>query len=294
MSTETQTVTVPHLGSSIIGYKFGRSYNADLPTLVLVNSFSTSVELYRPQFVDEELSKAVYLLAVEPFGHGETRATYADFTYWDSAIANLQVLAALDIPDAFVLGTSQGGWIAARMAMLAPDTVKGIIPLGTSMDYESERSRSLGCWDGVEFCTPAIDALAEPVGDDWVIPTELVDAVLVEGLGDDVDSETRSFWHTEHQRNYTGDAGRQRLRTISVNLRDRDGLHSLEMRCPVLWLQGTADRVYSVRNAEDEIGRFVNSVHAELRVIGEGQHFLSATNPEVVNAAIMEFIKPSR
>ena len=86
MSTETQTVTVPHLGSSIIGYKFGRSYNADLPTLVLVNSFSTSVELYRPQFVDEELSKAVNLLAVEPYGHGETRATYADFTYWDGTI----------------------------------------------------------------------------------------------------------------------------------------------------------------------------------------------------------------
>jgi pimeloyl-ACP methyl ester carboxylesterase len=292
MGNETQTVTVPHLGSSIIGYKFGRSYNPDLPTLVMVNSFSTSVELYRPQFVDEELNKAVNLLAVEPYGHGETRASYADFTYWDSAIANLQVLEALNIPSAFVLGTSQGGWIAARMAMLAPDTVKGIIPLGTSMDYESQRSRDLGCWDGIEFCTPAIDALAEPVGENWVIPTELVDAVLAEGLGEEVDSATRSFWHGEHQRNYTGDAGRQRLRTISVNLRDRDGLHGRldKVRCPVLWLQGTADRVYSVRNAEDEIGRFVSSANAELRVIEEGQHFLSATNPEVVNNAIVEFV----
>ena len=293
MSSETQTVKVPHLGSSIIGYKFGRSYNPDLPTLVMANSFSTSVELYRPQFVDEELNKTVNLLAVEPYGHGETRATYGDFTYWDSAIANLQVLEALNIPNAFALGTSQGGWIAARMAMLAPDTVKGIIPLGTSMDYESQRSRDLGCWDGVEFCTPAIDALAEPVGDDWVIPTEFVDAVLAEGLGEDVDPQTRSFWHNEHQGNYTGDAGRQRLRTISVNLRDRDGLHGRldKVRCPVLWLQGTADRVYSVRNAEEEIGRFVNSANAELRVIEEGQHFLSATNPEVVNTAIGEFIK---
>ena len=293
MSNETQTVTVSHLGSSIIGYKFGRSYHPDLPTLVMVNSFSTSVELYRPQFADEELNKAVNLLAVEPYGHGETRATYADFTYWDSAIADLQVLEALNIPNAFALGTSQGGWIAARMAMLAPDTVKGIIPLGTSMDYESQRSRDLGCWNGIEFCTPAIDALAEPVGDDWVIPTELVDAVLAEGLGDDVDSQTRSFWHAEHQRNYTGDAGRQRLRTISINLRDRDGLHGRldKVRCPVLWLQGTADRVYSVRNAEDEIGRFVNSADAELRVIEEGQHFMSASNPEVVNTAIVEFIK---
>ena len=145
MSNETQTVTVPHLGSSIIGYKFGRSYNPDLPTLVMANSFSTSVELYRPQHEDEELNKTVNLLAVEPYGPA-SRATYDDFTYWDSTIANLQVLDALHIPDAFVLGTSQGGWIAARMAMLAPDTVKGIVPLGTSMDYESQRSRNLGCW----------------------------------------------------------------------------------------------------------------------------------------------------
>ena len=45
------------------------------------------------------------------------------------------------------------------MAMLAPRTVKGIIPLGTSMDFESRRSRDLGCWDGISFCTPAIAAL---------------------------------------------------------------------------------------------------------------------------------------
>ena len=64
MGNETRTVTVPHLGSSVIGYKFGRSYNPDLPTLVMANSFSTSVELYRPQFVDEELNKTGNLLAV--------------------------------------------------------------------------------------------------------------------------------------------------------------------------------------------------------------------------------------
>lgn len=208
MSNEVQTVTVPHLGSSIIGYKFGKPYDASLPTLVLVNSFTTSVEQYRPQFADETLSSTANLLALEPYGHGQTRASYEQFTYWDSAIANLQVLDALGIPDAFVLGTSQGGWIAARMAMLAPGTVKGIMPLGTSMDFESQRSRDLGCWDGISFCTPAIDALAGSVDNDWVIPVELVDAVLKEGLGEDVPAEERAFWHATHQKNYTGDAGR--------------------------------------------------------------------------------------
>ena len=45
------------------------------------------------------------------------------------------------------------------------------------------------------------------------------------------------------------------------------------------------------RLAEDEIGRFVKSANAELRVVEEGQHFLSASSPEVVNTATVEFIK---
>ena len=258
----------------------------------MVNSFTTSLEQYRPQFADEKLTATANLLALEPYGHGQTRATYEQFTYWDSAIGNLQVLDALRIPEAFVLGTSQGGWVAARMAMLAPRTVKGIIPLGTSMDFESQRSRDLGCWDGISFCTPAIDALAESVGDDWVIPVELVDAVLKEGLGEDVPPEERTFWHETYQKNYTGDAGRKRVRISSINLRDRDGLHGRldSVRCPVLRMHGTADPVYSVANAEDEMKLFLNSPGAELRVVEGGRHFLSASNPDDVNTATVEFI----
>ena len=289
----TETIQIPHLGGSTIGYRLGKAYDASLPTLVMVNSFTTSVELYRPQFADEQLSGAANLLAIEPYGHGRTRASYRQFTYWDTAIAGLQVLDALGIPRAFVLGTSQGGWIAARMAMLAPGAIAGIVPLGTSMDFESQRSRELGCWDGVAFCTPAIEALATEVGDDWVIPVELVDATLAEGMGDDVPDDERAFWHRAHQENYAGDSGRERLRISSINLRDRDGLHGRldSVRCPVLWMHGTADRVYSVANAQDEITLFVNSADAELRVVEGGQHFLSATHPEVVNAATVEFVK---
>ncbi|WP_369253239.1 alpha/beta fold hydrolase [Geodermatophilus amargosae] len=291
--SDVETIEVPHLGTSTIGHRFGRAYDASLPTLVMVNSFSTSAELFRPQFADEELAAATNLLALEPYGHGRTRASYEQFTYWDSALADLQVLDALGIREAFVLGTSQGGWVAARMAMLAPHVVRGIVLLGTSMDAESRRSRDLGCWDGVGFCTPAIDALAEPVGADWAVPTALVDAVLAEGLGEDVSPGERAFWHRTHQENYAGDDGRRRLRTSSVNLRDRDGLHGRldGVRCPVLWMHGTADPVYSVANAEDEIGLFTASAGAELRVVEGGRHFLSASHPDEVDRATVGFVE---
>jgi len=288
----TETIKVPHLGGSTIGYQFGRPYDASLPTLVLVNSFGTSVELYRPQFSDEKLSSKFNLLAIELYGHGETRTRIEQFSYWDTAIANLQVLEALNIPSAYVLGTSQGGWVAARMAMLEPARIKGIIPLGTSMDYESQRSRDRGCWDGIEFTTGAIDAMAEPVDQDWVVPGEFVDGVLGAGLGENVSADERQFWHKTMQKNYAGDAGRRRLRMCSINLRDRDGLHGRldGVMCPVLWLHGTHDSVYSVANAEHEIKMFVNSPQASLKVIDGGQHFLSASDPKAVNDATREFI----
>ncbi|MGR3934337.1 alpha/beta fold hydrolase [Streptomyces sp. BRA346] len=292
MSKIEQTVEIPHLGGSTVGYTFARPYDPALPTLVLINSYTTSAELYRPQFADPALASAANLLALEPYGHGRTRASYPHFTFWDSAIANLQVLEALEIREAFVLGTSQGGWVAARMALLAPDVVKGIMALGTSMDFESPRSRDLGCWDGVEFNTPLVDALADPVGEDWVVPDELVDAVLDTALGG-VSDEERDFWLATYRANYTGDAGRHRLRLSTVNLRDRDGLHGRldEIRCPILWLHGTADQVYSVANAQEEIRMFTRSPEARLDVIEGGQHFLSASHPAEVDSAAIDFLK---
>ena len=50
------------------------------------------------------------------------------------------MLDALGIDTAFALGTSQGGWIVTRMARLDPDAIRGIVVVGTSMDYESQAS----------------------------------------------------------------------------------------------------------------------------------------------------------
>lgn len=288
----TRTIDIPHLGGSTIGYKFGREYDPSLPTMVMANSFTTSVELYRSQFADAELNESMNLLAIEPYGHGATRASYGQFTYWDSAIANLQVLEALGINQSFALGTSQGGWIVTRMAMLSPETIQGIVIFGTSMDFESQASKDRGCWDGSAFCSPSIDALSTPVDDDWIVDDDFVIAVLGAGLGESVSDEERDFWLETYRANYSGDDGRRRLRTSTVNLRDRDGIEARlnEVTCPVLWLQGTADQVYSVTNAEHGISLFTQSPAAELQIIEGGQHFLTASHPEVANHAVRTFV----
>lgn len=58
---------------------------------------------------------------------------------------NLQVMQALESNRAFLPGTSQGGWVCVRMALLAPKQIASSIPLGTSLDSNTERSPKLGC-----------------------------------------------------------------------------------------------------------------------------------------------------
>lgn len=114
----TKTVDVPHLGGIQASYQMPSPYDPSKPTLVLVNSFTTDSELYRSQYANTALTSAMNLLAIELLGHGQTRCKTENFTYWDTAIMNLQVLDALDIKGkVFVLGTSQGGWITVRSAM---------------------------------------------------------------------------------------------------------------------------------------------------------------------------------
>jgi pimeloyl-ACP methyl ester carboxylesterase len=116
------TINVPHLGGISAGYR-STGIDPAKPTVVLINSMCTTSSLYNDQFNSKSLTNAVNLLAIEPLGHGATSSTTEHFTYWDSAIMALQVMEAQGVKKAFVLGTSQGGWIVVRMALLAPEKV---------------------------------------------------------------------------------------------------------------------------------------------------------------------------
>lgn len=289
----TKTVHVPHLGGIDAAYQMPHPYDPAKPTLVLVNSFTTSSELYSKQYANKELTDNMNLIAIELLGHGQTRTKREHWTYWDTAEMNLQVLDALNIEKAFVLGTSQGGWITVRMALMRPDKIIGIIPLGTSMEYESEPTRQLGCWDAPNLLAPTIDAFTsnEPTPD-FEPPLAYCDMLVNIGFGEDCPTETREYWRKTIRENYHGDDGRRRIRMSAINLRDRDGLHSrlFDVRCPVLWLHGTKDIVYSLANAQREIGLFVNSPDAKLVPVEGGAHFLSASNPKEVDAEILRFV----
>jgi pimeloyl-ACP methyl ester carboxylesterase len=287
----TKTIDVAHLGGISAGYKLSEPFNASNPTIVLINSFTTSAELYAPWFADSKLTSLFNLLAIELLGHGATRAHKSEhWTYWDTSIMNLQVMDALKVNKAFILGTSQGGFVCARMALLSPERVQGIILLGTCMDREGPEAVARGCWDGYAMGVQLIEAWSVP-NENFEPSPEYITLNNQLGFGNP-SAEMTKLWTGIIKGNYSGDEGRKRMRMSGINLRDRDGLHMRlrDIKCPVLWIQGSADHVYSVENAKYELELFTGAKNKELRVVEGGAHFLSATNPNEVEAAMVEFV----
>lgn len=132
LTTTTSTITVPHLGGTAVGYRLcspAATIDPRKPTFVLVPAMYMTAALFTEQLGDARLAAAANLVAIEPLGAGATTTPQqqgdhdAHWTSWDAARVVLQAMERLGVDRAFALGTSQGGWIVARMALLAPEKV---------------------------------------------------------------------------------------------------------------------------------------------------------------------------
>lgn len=125
--------------------------------------------------------------------------------------------------------------------------ISGIIPLGTSMDSETDMTRSLNCWDAPTLLTPSIEKwTSQQPTPHFEADQEYCDFLIDIGFGkDDCPSDVRNFWRDTIRQNYLGDDGRRRIRMAAINLRDRDGLHPrlFDVQCPVMWLH-VSYRIY--------------------------------------------------
>ncbi|KAL6815332.1 Alpha/Beta hydrolase protein [Trichoderma sp. SZMC 28013] len=291
--TAGTTIRVPHLGGIDAGYRLSNgAVDPAKPTVVLINSMCMTSALYDIQFGNKALTDVANLLAIEPLGHGATETTAENYTYWDTAIMAVQVLDALNIKKAFALGTSQGGWIVTRMALVAPEKIQGLLLLGTSLDYESAASREKGCWDPATMLGPVLDSLysAEPTPD-FLIDAGLRESVVTLGFSGTVTEEKAQFWRDTLDSIYTGDKGRKKLRGAFTNLLERDGLlrRVRDIKCPVYWIQGNQDLVYGIDVPKDHIKAFSGSVETDLSFT-DGGHYLNATSPQEVDAKLLQLI----
>lgn len=235
------------------------------PTVVLLHSFLMDGDMFAPQVA--ALGDEFRLITVDERGHGGTPAE-APFDFWDVADDVLALLDRLEVARTAVIGTSQGGFVALRLALAAPDRVSALAVLGTSAAAEDAE----------------IAANYRQLGQAWVDngpADQLLDAVATVCLGDADPEAWKAKWRT-----VTGD----RFDRILHALVSRDGLlcKLAAIRCPVLVLHGSADRAYPVCRAAEIVEAVPRA--EPLVVVDGGAHFLSLTDAEAVAPHLRAFL----
>lgn len=240
------------------------------PPVVLLHAFLMDVRMFEPQV--QALSEEFRLIAVDERGHGGTPAD-GPFDYWDVARDVLGLLDVLEVERAAVVGTSQGGFVGMRMALLARARISALVVLGTSAASQD----------------PEIAAGYVRMGEVWAekgaLP-ELLDTMEAVCLGERAPARLRAAWR-ERWAQVPGD----RVAADIAPLVERDSLIPRlgDIRCPTLVLHGTADAAYPVAHAQ----QIVDAVPAAepLVVVEGGAHFLSLTDADEVNPRLREFLR---
>jgi pimeloyl-ACP methyl ester carboxylesterase len=239
-------------------------HGGDGPAVVLLHSFLMDASMWAPQVA--AFGDRYRLIAVDERGHGGTPAN-GPFDHWDVAKDTLAVLDDLGIASAAVIGTSQGGFVALRMALLAPERVTALAVLGTSGEAEDEQ----------------ISAAYQQLAEVWIAqgPGSVIEAVAQICLGDHDSSEWTPKW---------SEVEPERLRLIMNALVGREGVldRAGEIDVPVLVLHGTADLAYPVAKAEALVAALPKA--EPLVTVDGGAHFLSLTHAAEVNPHLERFL----
>src|ERR1700716_2361705 len=106
----------------------------DHPALLLGHGFLLDHTMFDAQVV--ALRDSWRVITWDARGFGETRDSSPPFTYWDQAEDALALLTELGIDQAVVGGMSQGGFIAMRVMLLAPERVRALVLIDTQAGGE--------------------------------------------------------------------------------------------------------------------------------------------------------------
>jgi pimeloyl-ACP methyl ester carboxylesterase len=239
----------------------------DGPAVVLGHGFAMDRSMFDSQV--EALRSRYRVITWDERGHGDTVYPPAPFTYWDLADDCLGLLDHLGLDRAVVGGMSQGGFIALRLALTAPERVRGLILLDTQAGSE----------------LPELIPLYQAMVDQWLEqgPTdELVDATAGLIIGQpDLNRVWTERWRAREKEDirYPG-----RALLTRDDITDRLG----EITAPALVVHGTADASIGMDRAEVLAAGLPGC--PGVVVIEGGTHSANMTHPGPVNRAILDFL----
>jgi 3-oxoadipate enol-lactonase len=241
----------------------------DGPAVLLSHGFLMDHTMFDQQV--DALAPEFRVVTWDARAFGDTAAT-APFGFWDSARDALALLDHLGIGPAVLGGMSQGGFISLRAAMLAPDRVRGLVLIDSQAGLED----------------PANVQTYQQLEAIWVeqgpAPVQELVAAVILGPADGV-IDWQPWFAKWAALDIAG------LRLAFGCLIDRDDLTGRlgEISCPALILHGTDDAAIPMARAE--VLRAGLAGPATLVQIEGGTHTANMTNPDQVNAAMLEFLR---
>jgi pimeloyl-ACP methyl ester carboxylesterase len=238
----------------------------DGPAVILAHGFLMDHEMFAPQVA--ALRGDHRVITWDERGFGLTEYDGAPFTYWDSADDCLALLDHLGIERAVVGGMSQGGFVSLRVALTAPERVRGLILLDTQAGTEDPET------------VPAYEAMR----DTWLAAgpvDELVDAIAQIIIADPDENQRWTAKWKQQPNDY--------IDQPFATLVGRDDVTSRlgEITCPALVVHGTEDTAIPMERAEALAAGLPG---CEGVVAVGGAHAANLTNPEPVNDAIRRFL----
>jgi 3-oxoadipate enol-lactonase len=237
----------------------------DGPPVIFSHGFLMDHEMFAPQVA--ALSDAFRCIVWDERGFGQTPAT-APFTYYDSAADCLAVLDHLGLERAVLAGMSQGGFLALRAALAAPERVQALVLIDTQAGIEDA----------------ATIPLYQAMHDDWVAngPGNFQDAIagLIFGGGYDA-APWIAKWNEAPPENLT-------LPFRCLVERDDITPRLGEILCPAIIFHGDEDQSIAMERAE--ILRDGLKGSEQLIVVKGAGHASNLSHPDQVNGPLREFL----
>jgi pimeloyl-ACP methyl ester carboxylesterase len=238
---------------------------ANGPAVIMLHGYSDS--WFSFSRVIPLLPKELRLIAVSVRGHGGSDKPASGYSMDDLAGDVIQVMDALKIERATVVGHSMGSFVARRLAALAPERVSSLVLTGAGIRARSE---------SVESMKSTIDQLSDPVDVQFIrefqlstiekpVPNEFIERVI---------SESRRL---------TADVWKQ----VYAGLTGYKGGESA-IACPTLVIGGDKDAVFSIDDQE----RLANAISGASATIVPGiGHALHWEDPERFARDVTAFLQ---
>jgi 3-oxoadipate enol-lactonase len=248
----------------------------DKPAALLWPSLFTDHRMWRHQIAP--LREAGWrTLALDPPGQGRSPGPGRGFTMDECALAAIQVLDATHVrAPAVILGTSWGGFVAPRIAMLAPERLRGMALSNTSAERGTPVERTRATLLTKLLAVRALDKVTA--------------RMIVSGLLAPETQRREPQLGSELAGQFLAWDRRRFIATVRSVLVDRDPvLDALpELKLPALIMSGKDDHTLPSFHSERMAQKLPNARHIE---VPGAAHLVPLEAPHQANPLILDFLR---